>query len=396
MSATKRLRLEDSKGGGGGGDSSPSDKEKGEFARRTWSHAPRTITRAPLLDKGPATTDPAAMGVFSTSDIVASCLLPYLDEFEDVLALSRLCVRTRAILQKRSADFIAFREIIAPFGRSHSIDEWRNREVKLIGSCGAFLLYKYVMQRYTSPQLLGQQIPVASVERILLPALDPNQTRLSRSDAFSFCKRVFQEYRNSRRFTSYGICETGKARARVVFCRGGADAVELHKQIFYFPEFAEPSYLVGCAIKTGVDVTVLAYFADNYQSFLRTFSKHHDVASSENFVLSKVVRTPNPEQVTYVLDRLARLYPNYPSQCADRLYAEGREEKFAVLPATLEILSSRGFIQRGMETRRIINLHHRLYNKKLFFNSRDSLQAHRAICAEYEWWDAWIKSEFNK
>lgn len=384
-------------------------KDAVRFAARTWSRAPRAVA---LVDKRRDTdvtrSDPAALEVFSTKDLVIDCLLPYLAEFEDILALSRLCIRTRAILQKWANDFIAFRLMTAPFGRSHSISEWHTREVTTVGQLGAVRMYYYLLQRYSAGSgLESSGHPVHDIGRVLLAALDTG-TRMSRVAAFSFCERIVGRYLRCPTFTCDAHTEKGKLRALLPFLwegdshRSGKDkgdtAIELHKRVFFSPAFVEPAYLLKYAIRKGVGVDVFAYFVANYHAYLA--SLHHLTIPPVEFefhILSHVVRTSNPELVTYVLDYMARLYPKFSTRkYMERIFAEGRENKFAVLPATLDILRDRGIIYNHLSyIPEILGLHHRLYNRKMFFRANDNLAAHRAICAEYEWWDTWIKSSME-
>lgn len=352
--------------------------EEASFARILWSNG-RHRKRDSDEALNPQKTCVSALTVFSTKDLVIGCLIPLLDQFEDILALSRICGATRSILARHCREFAAFRLVLAPFGRSYSIDEWNRRAAPIIGNHGALRLYYYMTVRYALP-----------MESVLLHALS-HGTLLGREEALHFCEQIVNEH------VALGLCgktydaEKEKRRAALAFCRGPDDAIEIHKRLLSHWKFVSASHMVSSAIRAAVPVEVFLYFADITRAEYSLYQGGDVPCRTEiAFLCKKALYGRSVEIMECVINRFDKMLVI--TSVRKYLFKHAREKKHAIAPEMLDLLVARDIITFNDASefgRPALDTVRALLAALVRVNDPN---ARAALAREHDWWHAKIKA----
>jgi hypothetical protein len=293
-------------------------------------------------------TCPSALAVMKIGDLLVGKIAVHLDDFVDIVALSRVCLASRRALTMKHPDFAAFRMALAPFDKPHSPNDWKRRACDLIARNCAFSFFRF----------LGERLPMDSrrldyattvMKTVLVSRVGVSLTDDHRERVLAFCENAF---RWSWAMLQNVFAENGVHRRQAAVVVSNPNlAVELFRRVnkndAYL--FAARS-AIKAAIYQGVPLPVfreLFELVHDEKDPLIANEKAHQCA-----MLSRTVFSPNPELLVYALDRVKRTSPIDMGMFIDRLagrrrmpnQGENTTVKHFVAPATLDVLNEHGII----------------------------------------------------
>jgi hypothetical protein len=348
--------------------------------------------------------------VMSLGDVLVSKIAVHLDDFVDIVALSRVCLASRRALSMKHPDFAAFRTAMAPFGRSYSPEEWKRRASEAIAKNCAFALFKFLGARL--PPADRPEYATAVMNRVLVLRIGVHLTDDTRERTLAFCKNT---YKWSWHMLKY--CPWKKKRCRrqsAVIISNPDLAVDLFKRLTAKDsgtgegglayatksDFFDICAVIKAAIYTGVPLPVFqAFFESVHGSALPEMAKN---VRDQAEMLSRTIFSPNPELLVYALDRVTRLCPMNIYMFIDRLVdrkkmaREGHNAlvKHFVSPAALDILKERVIIDfKDQNAFRLVVMYHNLLHEVPFI-THSSSRLERCQ-SEIEWYEKNLGAKRN-
>lgn len=352
-------------------------------------------------------TCPSALMVMSIVDLLVSKIAVHLDDFVDIVALSRVCLASRRALSMKHPDFAAFRMAMAPFGRSYSPEEWKRRASEAIAKNCAFALFKFLGARLRAadrPPYATAVMKLVLSSRVGVSLTDDHKERV-----LAFCQNAFRWSWDMVKYCAWDKYTSRRQSAVVVanpdlapelFIRlVGKDRIEgqttRETESGYFGIFSANK----AAIYAGVPLAVFQVFIE--RTYHETTPELAVDTANCVQMLSRTIFSPNPELLVYAIDWVSRMRPRDLHIFVNRLVSRNkirRNEariKHFVCPAALDILKARGLVDLKNEQNglRLLVLYRHLYEE--VHNITDSSIRLEQCQAEIQWYETNLGAKRN-